>query len=515
MTVTVYRSTDSGAPFLNAMQGSFINVLRKCLVDGYGAKSGAGWTMPYIRQQGETLAQTNITFTAVGKTITRSTGSFVTDGFYSTTGAQQLILVSGSVSNNGLFLISTTILTALTITLDASASNVVTGEAAGNSVTIKSVIGTFKQTTLSFVSGSPDTIHRSAGSFLTDGYQIGNTITVYGAANGGNNTTWTIAGVTASDLTLTTTTTVTGEAAGNAITLYVSSNGPHKAVFKMGGGNLRYFQIMNEHNLGGNGTTVGGGSAGSAAQYPCMVGYESMSAMGTGTIISGATSMYALALTRCGASYLDTTARNWVVVADNKTAHIMVQTGEATVPTGWSYAYIGDITSYVTSDTWNTMMLGQAPFANLTSDSSSYGSVTYDIGTTVGYYDPFSSSMLGHWLFRNYAATAGGKAFFKAIDPASGVNSTVFAMGSITGLPYPYGINSAFVISPIYAKEYDATNKPVRGYMRGLWGPCHNAPAANNDTFSGTGVLVGKTFEVYRHRSAGTFLIETSDTWSA
>jgi len=47
MTVVVYRSTDAGAPTLNAVQGSFINVLKACLVDGYGSKSGSGWTVPY------------------------------------------------------------------------------------------------------------------------------------------------------------------------------------------------------------------------------------------------------------------------------------------------------------------------------------------------------------------------------------------------------------------------------------------------------------------------------------
>lgn len=48
MTVRVYRNTDAGAPVLNASAaGAFINLLDKCLVTGYGAKAGAGWTKPY------------------------------------------------------------------------------------------------------------------------------------------------------------------------------------------------------------------------------------------------------------------------------------------------------------------------------------------------------------------------------------------------------------------------------------------------------------------------------------
>ena len=44
MAVTVYRWDDPYAPKLSASPGALINVLSACLVDGYGSKSGAGWT---------------------------------------------------------------------------------------------------------------------------------------------------------------------------------------------------------------------------------------------------------------------------------------------------------------------------------------------------------------------------------------------------------------------------------------------------------------------------------------
>lgn len=47
MPVKVYRSSDAGAPTLDGSAGSLIAVLKACLVDGYGAKTGAGWTMPF------------------------------------------------------------------------------------------------------------------------------------------------------------------------------------------------------------------------------------------------------------------------------------------------------------------------------------------------------------------------------------------------------------------------------------------------------------------------------------
>jgi len=47
MGMTVYSSTDSGAPVLGNSNGSLIAVLKACLVDGYGSKTAAGWTRPY------------------------------------------------------------------------------------------------------------------------------------------------------------------------------------------------------------------------------------------------------------------------------------------------------------------------------------------------------------------------------------------------------------------------------------------------------------------------------------
>jgi len=46
LTVTEYRHDDTSAPVLDGSVGSLITVLQACLVDGYGAKSPAGWTKP-------------------------------------------------------------------------------------------------------------------------------------------------------------------------------------------------------------------------------------------------------------------------------------------------------------------------------------------------------------------------------------------------------------------------------------------------------------------------------------
>jgi hypothetical protein len=57
---TIYKSSDTGAPVLNLLTGSFINVLRGCLVDGYGDQSPAGWTMEYSSSNNLTPPTTSI-----------------------------------------------------------------------------------------------------------------------------------------------------------------------------------------------------------------------------------------------------------------------------------------------------------------------------------------------------------------------------------------------------------------------------------------------------------------------
>jgi hypothetical protein len=47
MPVTVYKSTDAGAPVLSGAVGTLVTVLDAVLVNGYGAKAAAGWTKAF------------------------------------------------------------------------------------------------------------------------------------------------------------------------------------------------------------------------------------------------------------------------------------------------------------------------------------------------------------------------------------------------------------------------------------------------------------------------------------
>jgi hypothetical protein len=47
MTVRIYRSSDASAPVLTGQVGKLTDLLDACLVNGYGAKTAAGWTIAF------------------------------------------------------------------------------------------------------------------------------------------------------------------------------------------------------------------------------------------------------------------------------------------------------------------------------------------------------------------------------------------------------------------------------------------------------------------------------------
>jgi len=64
---TVYRWDDANAPVAHGLGGtSLIAILKACLVDGYGEKAAAGWTMPFVNAAGTKAAFRNNENTGTG-----------------------------------------------------------------------------------------------------------------------------------------------------------------------------------------------------------------------------------------------------------------------------------------------------------------------------------------------------------------------------------------------------------------------------------------------------------------
>ncbi len=136
-----------------------------------------------------TFAEVDVT----GDTITRSAGSFITDGFV----AGMAVTVAGAVdSNNNFVNKKVTTVGALVLTLDTED---LSAEAATAGCTVTGSTGiTFAEV------GTADTITLSGGgNWLTDGFAVGDNVTIAGSTSNNITTTGYIATLTATVLTLT------------------------------------------------------------------------------------------------------------------------------------------------------------------------------------------------------------------------------------------------------------------------------------------------------------------------
>jgi hypothetical protein len=152
----------------------------------------------------------NLTFADVGgtgDTIVRSGGSWVTDGFAN----GDYITVTGSVSNN-VSNVKVTTVSALTLTLDTAT---LANEGPKSGCTVVSYPG------LAFleVGGTGDTITRSRGSFVADGFRSGDNFTVAGTSSNNITTTAGIDTVTATVITLDSDDLVTEGIDGSLVTI--------------------------------------------------------------------------------------------------------------------------------------------------------------------------------------------------------------------------------------------------------------------------------------------------------
>lgn len=88
-TTRVYTSADSGAPSMSrGAAGSAIAVIKACLVDGYGSKAPAGWTMPYSTS-GKAAFRNSVAaggtgaYTRIEDTLTASTSRYTLQTYVS------------------------------------------------------------------------------------------------------------------------------------------------------------------------------------------------------------------------------------------------------------------------------------------------------------------------------------------------------------------------------------------------------------------------------------------------
>ena len=175
-----------------------------------------------------------LTIAATAGTITRATGSFITNGFI----AGQVITLSGftNAGNNVSKVIDTVAALTLTVT-DTTGLVDETGDGdelvvvqladfgwlskQGVSIRISTAAASSGALTLT-IAASAGTITRGSGSFVTDGFSAGQTITISGFTTAANNTSKVISTVAALVITVTDVTGLVDETGGGDEAVEVS-----------------------------------------------------------------------------------------------------------------------------------------------------------------------------------------------------------------------------------------------------------------------------------------------------
>ena len=244
-------------------------------------------------------------------------------------------------------------------------------------------------------------------------------------------------------------------------------------------------------------------------------GYETMSALSTGTGPFPTTAQSTNGIFLRKSNTADSTARPWAIIADGSVFYLFTEAGDLT---GATLAFMfGDFFSYKASDAYRCAIIGR-----MTENVSSVSVENFVSGT----WSTFSTVNTGHYAARSFTALGGSKTFGKHFDVTKGAvySNSGGAMycgygstnSSGANLVYPNPPDNGLYLGPVWLHHDGA----VRGYLKGIWCPLHYRPLGQGDTFTGSGNLAGESFVVQVVQLAdsttvpGQVCIETSDTWS-
>jgi hypothetical protein len=283
-------------------------------------------------------------------------------------------------------------------------------------------------------------------------------------------------------------------------------SGTNKAVYRMAtSGNTGFYLNVQD-------SAAGTGGAKEARAW----GYETASAQDTGSGQFPTTAQLANGVfIRKSATADSTNARAWWIVADTSCFYLFIESGDYAAPCPCTSFGFGDFYTYKSGDAYNCAIIGRS-----TENSASFVDTFGLLNNGGGGSSVISGNYVArHWTQSGSAVQVGkcGTTFAGALltsNMTGEQNTTPANYGLLT---YPNGPDSSLVLSPIWL----AHNSAVRGYLKGVWAPCHSLPLNHGDTFSGSGSMTGKSFVAISMRgftggsgTSGQIMLETSDTWS-
>lgn len=235
-----------------------------------------------------------------------------------------------------------------------------------------------------------------------------------------------------------------------------------------------------------------------SAQYARAYWAESFSDVDTGTNLAPTAAQLSGGIYIYKSDAASSATRAWVIQYSETYLHLLIDARNQS--TNFHSTWMGDLaTSYRPSEGYGTYIVGNSTAA-LSANVNQPGLHVRDFT---------ASASAGHYLLRPYTQVAGAVNVNKRTN--GDITLTVIGGGGGSGYTYPAPMDSGIHIAPIVWNE----SVGARGVMGGIWAPLHNRPAAHLDTFSGAGVLAGKTFMIVFHdginaSQTGSVVLETS-----
>lgn len=283
-------------------------------------------------------------------------------------------------------------------------------------------------------------------------------------------------------------------------------SGTNTAVYRMAtSGNSGFYLDVND-----NGPGTG------AAREARMRGYETMSAVGTGTNAFPTAAQLTNGLSIRKSSTADSTARAWYCLANGSVFYLFVESNDFTSPNACPGFMFGDILSYKSADPYNCAIIGTATEQSSTPGTNATLFAALVI-TTTGSPAIHNGNLTSHYIARSSSAVAGSLAFGKHVDCGKAMNASmgVGTAGSDM-MAYPNAADNGLILCPVFVHH----GGTLRGQLKGVWAPAHALPVGTGDIINGTGNLAGKSFFGVILPAGGSgaqrgcVLLETSDTWS-
>lgn len=230
-----------------------------------------------------------------------------------------------------------------------------------------------------------------------------------------------------------------------------------------------------------------------------MVGYEAMTDVDTGT------GPFPTSAQQSGGYYwpksnaADTSARNWVLVGDERTFYLYVSPHPTTFATQGVTFVFGDLLSYKSGDAYGCVLSG--------GDASTVISTTSTISSCAGFAQPVSTG-ISVAVARSHLGIGGAQTGYQTSAHAFGNAYSSTTAYNSRSYVFPNGADNGLLLSEVIY----SSNAALRGVLPGLY----HTPLlvgsyfSTRDTIAGTGAFSGKSMMALRCGSPGAATFGTS-----